>query len=379
MRLSNNELKPPTQQMETSTITHKNGQAKPEKSVEESLWIDSQLTQLDNALRYNYNKPLAEFGEIILTQICRITDSVRGAIFLVNQEEKKINALAGYACTPESMVKNSYEIGEGLIGQVVKNKEPLAYNDLYQSQVALQSSAGPVHAGAIIVSPLVFNDEVYGVIELLFLNDLEPKFKELINRLSANVAAMLQSIIINARTKELLELSTKQAEELKASDEEMRQYVEELETIQEEMEQRSLYFQNRLNALDGSAVGSIEFDLDGNIIDANNTFLKTMGYSLEEIKGEHHSMFVDKEYAKSKEYKKFWKKLAEGEFLRGEFIRFRKDGKPVYISGSYVPVLIGEKDEYRVWKLLTDITHIYNHLVDAGFEIDGFSRIHKPE
>lgn len=350
---------------------------KTEKSMEESLWIDSQLTQLDNALRHNYNKPLEEFGEIILTQICRMTHSVRGAIFLVDQEDNTIKALAGYACTTDTMPKNRYKLGEGLIGQAVKNKEPLSFNNLYQSQVALQSSAGPVHAGAIMVSPLVFNNKVYGVVELLFLNDLEAAFAELIYRLSANVAAMLQSIIINARTKELLELSTKQAEELRASEEELRQNLEELETIQEEMERRGKDFENRLKALDGSGIGSIEFDPKGHILHANNTFLLTMGYTLDEVKQKHHQIFVDPEYAKSEEYQHFWEKLADGQFLRGEFKRFRKDGKAVYISGSYVPIMMGEKQELRVWKLMTDITHLYEKLQQAGFEIDGFSRITK--
>lgn len=346
-----------------------------DKTVEESLWIDSQLTQLDNTLRHNYNKPLAEFGEIILTQICRMTHSIRGAIFLVDHDHNKVKALAGYACTPSTMPKNQYEIGEGLIGQSVKNQDALYFEDIYQSQVALESSAGPVHAGAIMVSPLVFNNKVYGVIELLFVNKVATKYKELISRLSANVAAMLQSIIINARTKELLELSTRQAEELRASEEELRQNLEELETIQEEMERRSRDFEHRLLALDESQVGAIEFDPQGHILTANDTFLAAMGYRLEEVKGQHHRIFVDPEYAQSAEYEQFWTNLAQGKYLRGEFKRFKKNGDSVYISGSYIPIRIGDKQELRIWKLVTDITHLYRQLQQAGWEIDGFSRI----
>lgn len=346
-------------------------------TIEDSLWIDSQLTKFDNVLRHNYNKPLEEFAEIILTELCCMVNGLRGAFFLIDQENPNIEALAGYACTPETMAKRHYKVGEGLVGQVVKLRQPLYFDDLYQSQVALDASAGPVYAGAMIVSPLVFNDQAYGVIELLFLHKVPKKYRELIQRLCANVAAMLQSIIINARTKKLLEISIQQAEDLRASEEELRQNLEEIEAIQEEVHRTNKEFEQRLIALDQSGLGSIEFEPDGTIISANETFLKAMGYTLNEIKGQHHRMFVGKNYAESKEYSDFWKKLGEGSYLRGEFKRFRKDGKPVFISGAYVPIIVGEHKERRVWKLVTDITYLHDKLQEAGYQIDEHSRIKK--
>ncbi|MCC5943286.1 MAG: PAS domain S-box protein [Bernardetiaceae bacterium] len=346
-------------------------------TVEESLWIDSQLTKFDNILRHNYNKPLEDFAEIILTELCCIANSVRGAFFLIEQEKNEIIALAGYACTPDTMPKSSYKIGEGLVGQVVKLRESLYFNDLYKSQVALEASAGPIYAGAMIVSPLVFNDQSYGVIELLFLHEVPKKYRELIQRLCANVAAMLQSIIINARTKKLLEISTQQAEDLRASEEELRQNLEELEAMQEEVHRTNKEFENRLLSLDQSGLGSIEFKSDGTIISANETFLAAMGYTLAEIVGKPHSIFVGKNYANSEEYATFWKNLSEGKYLRGEFKRFRKNGTHVFISGAYVPIIVGEKQEQRIWKLITDITHLHDKLQAAGYEIDEYSRIKK--
>lgn len=331
-----------------------------EINVEESLWIDSHLTKFDNVLRHNYNKPLEEFAEIILTNLCRMVNSIRGAFFLLDQETTEINALAGYACTPQTMPKNQYKTGEGLIGQVVKTREPLYFDNLYQSQVALDSSAGAVYAGAIIVSPLVFNNQAYGVIELLFLHEVPKKYSELIQRLCANVAAMLQSIIINTRTKRLLEISTKQAEELRSSEEELRQNLEELEAIQDEVNRSNQEFEERLKALDKSGLGLIEFDINGIILNANDTFLGLMGYTLEEIRGQHHRIFVGKNYANSEEYQLLWKQLREGIFFRGEFKRFCKDGKYVFISGSYIPIVVGEQQEKRVWKLVTDITYLHD-------------------
>ncbi len=100
----------------------------------------------------------------------------------------------------------------------------------------------------------------------------------------------------------------------------------------------------------------IEFEMDGTIRHANDLFLGAMGYTLDEIKGKHHSMFADPEYANSQEYRDFWAKLNAGEFQAGEFKRFGKDGNEVYIQASYNPVLDFNGKPYKVVKYATDRT-----------------------
>ena len=73
-----------------------------------------------------------------------------------------------------------------------------------------------------------------------------------------------------------------------------------------------------------AAFAFIEFDTQGTILNANDIFLEVMGYKLNEIKGKHHSMFVDSGYAKSNDYKKFWSDLRNGESNSGEFVRINR-------------------------------------------------------
>ncbi|WP_193171048.1 methyl-accepting chemotaxis protein [Nisaea nitritireducens] len=100
----------------------------------------------------------------------------------------------------------------------------------------------------------------------------------------------------------------------------------------------------------------IEFHLDGTIITANQNFLTTLGYKLEEIAGKHHSMFVEKGVRDSAEYRDFWTKLANGEFQAGQYKRFGKDGKEVWIEASYNPVFDPNGRPIKVVKFATDIT-----------------------
>jgi methyl-accepting chemotaxis protein len=113
--------------------------------------------------------------------------------------------------------------------------------------------------------------------------------------------------------------------------------------------------ESKINAISKSQA-VIEFQLDGTIITANDNFLVTLGYDLEEIQGKHHRIFCDQTFVTTKDYSDFWKTLANGEFTSGEYKRFAKAGDPVWINASYNPVFDAEGRPYKVIKYATDIT-----------------------
>lgn len=115
------------------------------------------------------------------------------------------------------------------------------------------------------------------------------------------------------------------------------------------------HFKSKVQALE-RVQAIIEFDLNGMISYANENFLKTMGYSLAEVQGKHHSIFCETTYANSNEYKLFWKKLNLGELDSGEYKRIGKNGREVWINASYNPVLTPEGKVYKIIKFATDIT-----------------------
>lgn len=100
----------------------------------------------------------------------------------------------------------------------------------------------------------------------------------------------------------------------------------------------------------------IEFEMDGTIITANENFLALMGYRFEEIRGRHHSIFADPANAKGHDYADFWRTLNAGVPVAGEFQRFGKGGKEVWIQASYNPILDEQGKPYRVVKFAVDVT-----------------------
>ncbi|MFT7573220.1 MAG: methyl-accepting chemotaxis protein [Paracoccaceae bacterium] len=120
-----------------------------------------------------------------------------------------------------------------------------------------------------------------------------------------------------------------------------------------------------VEALDRSQA-VIEFQMDGTIITANENFLATLGYDLDEIQGEHHSLFVEPVYKDSAEYTEFWEALNRGEYQVAEYKRIGKGGNEVWIQASYNPILNMNCKPFKVVKYATDVTE--QKLRNADFE-----------
>ncbi len=106
----------------------------------------------------------------------------------------------------------------------------------------------------------------------------------------------------------------------------------------------------------GKAQAVIEFAMDGKVLSANDNFLGALGYSLAEIKGHHHSMFVDADHRNSVDYRLFWEKLGRGEYDAGLYKRIGKGGREVWIQASYNPIMDMKGKPFKVVKYATDVT-----------------------
>ena len=100
----------------------------------------------------------------------------------------------------------------------------------------------------------------------------------------------------------------------------------------------------------------IAFNLKGEVLMTNDNFLKTMGYNASEVIGVHHSQFCPPEMRNSDEYRRFWHKLNQGEFISGQFQRVNQRGQPVWLRATYNPVFNETGELYKVVKFATDVT-----------------------
>lgn len=137
---------------------------------------------------------------------------------------------------------------------------------------------------------------------------------------------------------------------------------------------RDLDYAGKVNAIDRSQA-AVEFDLTGTVLHANANFLELLGYTLDEVKGQHHKLFCDPAYVLTPEYSTFWAKLGRGEYHNGRFSRLGKFGQEVWIQATYNPILDGDGTVLKVVKFATDVTGEVRREQAVGRQADEMRRL----
>ena len=119
----------------------------------------------------------------------------------------------------------------------------------------------------------------------------------------------------------------------------------------------------------------IEFDLEGHVLMANQNFLDTMGYALDEVVGAHHQMFVTHEERSSAAYRDFWHKLGTGQYDAGRYLRVAKDGREVWLQATYNPILDHTGDPIKIVKYATDITDQERRDADVRGQLEAIGKV----
>ena len=178
-------------------------------------------------------------------------------------------------------------------------------------------------------------------------------------------ATLLTSISLGSRTFDLVATPLKDKDGKRAG-------------VAIEWTDAALRIQNLEFAAQAEAIGRaqavIEFNMDGTVVTANENFLKALGYSLPEIQGKHHQMFVDPAMRDSAAYREFWAKLNRGEYDAAEYKRVGKGGKEVWILASYNPVLDQNGKPYKVVKFATDVTAQKLRNADLAGQIEAIGK-----
>ena len=121
------------------------------------------------------------------------------------------------------------------------------------------------------------------------------------------------------------------------------------------LKRRAADHEGQISAINKAQV-VVEFGLDGRVLAANENFLRTLGYSFEEISGKHHSMFVEPAQVESPQYRAFWDKLAHGDYDTGQYKRIGKGGRELWLQASYNPILGADGRPMKIVKYATDVT-----------------------
>ncbi len=342
---------------------------------QERAWANKGLAMFSNILQ-TYRENTETLGYEIISNIVKYIDANQGGVYLVNDNDENnvfIELLASYAFDRRKFKSKTIDVYEGLVGQAYKDVDTIYVTDIPQDYVDITSGMGGTNPRSILVIPLKLNETVYGIMELASFEEI-PSYKiDFLEKLGENIASTLYAVKTTEQTHKLLLESTEITMQMRDQEKEMRDNLLELQKTQREMEENQEVLTAQSYAMNTTLI-TLEMDVELRILTANNLFLDTMNYSLEEITNKHYRMFIDTEDYDSKDYQALWSDLKNGIPHKGEFKQIAKYGKEVWLQTTFTPIRNTEGKTYKILKIAFDVTTDKKMRLDFQGQLESFRR-----
>ena len=304
------------------------------------------------------NASITEYAYQIVSALVKYLEANQGAFYLLQTENQppvlELLATYAYGKRKHSDGQVVVDIGTGLLGQSVLEKDLLFIKEVPGDYVKITSGLGQATPRCITIVPLLSRGQVYGVIEIASFQVFEKYHLDFLRKITEGIASELADIQRQQHTASLLEQSQHQAQELKAQEEELRQNMEEMRATQESMERVKDEMNAQLKVID-KVMAISKSDLKGNITYVNDLFLQNTLYTREEIIGQNHRILKSGRNPDSV-FKEMWETITSGKTWTGELINKAKDGTLRYVDTTIAPLMNarGEIIEYLSARFPTD-------------------------
>ena len=295
-----------------------------------------------------YSDNLESLAYAVISELVKYIDVNQGGLFIINEDAKKnkyIDLLASYAFDKRKMLVKRIPYGVGLVGRCILEHEAIYMTNIPQEYINITSGLGENSPKQLLIVPLIFNNQVYGAVELASFTQIEKYQRDFVELIGEVIASTISMVKINLQTSTLLKETKLRSEEMLAQEEEIRQNMEEMKSSQEEL---NLKYSEISDVLDAVKVASyiVEFDMQGRIIDINDKFLKLLKKEKHEMVGKFQGSFsID--YQNIEDFNKLWARLQSGhvrEFRQEVFVGDKK----LRIKSIYVPLLNENGEAYKV-------------------------------
>lgn len=316
-------------------------------------WATEGMAKFGEILRSNTND-LTKLADEIVMNLVKYLRGNQGAIYIMDDvgqdEEPTISMKACYAWDKKKFLNHKIHKGEGLAGQAWQEGDTIYLTEVPQNYIRITSGLGDANPTCILIVPLKLNEQIFGVVEIASFTEFRDFEIEFVEKIAESIASTISSVKVNARTQRLLEESQEMTEQMRAQEEEMRQNMEELQATQEEMQRNQSETEGTMLAINGT-LAIADYDTEGKITKINANYLNIMGYSQNEVVGEHHRLFVTKEEKSSEEYRQFWRDLAIGNPKRGTFKRLTRRGEVITLKSNFNPVKNRQGEIVRIMEI----------------------------
>lgn len=340
------------------SLQHAEAEEKKRKIEDEKQnWATQGQAKFGEILRTNSNN-IDQLSFNIMSHLINYLNINQGALFIIEdtqQDEKFLELKSAIAYDRDKAINKRIAVGDELIGRCAFEKKTIYITDIPQNYINITSGMGTANPTALLLVPLILNDDIFGVIEIASFHTIEDFQIEFVERLGESIASTIASVKVNETTTTLLEQSKSQAEELAAQEEEMRQNLEELQATQEEAARREYEMSGIITAL-GTTAFTVEYDIDGTIIACNTKYAEILGIPQEQVIGQSHQEGYEFDAEKKANYDLFWGDLRRG-ISKKETNLIKHNNKELWIEETYSPIIDQNSNKpYKILKIGFDIT-----------------------
>lgn len=293
------------------------------------------------------NGNLQDLYDIFLKAMINYLLANQGAIFLINEEKAEdvfVELIAVYAYSKKKYIEKRIGLREGLIGQCIIEKNSIYLEEIPNDYLHITSGLGAALPKALLIVPIKVDEKVLGAIEIASFKSFSANQVRLAETLAERLAGTIATIRANLQTKKLLDTSNRINKKLIQREEQMRASSEELGKTKEELSKKLLELETETNLSTyileaiNKTNAAVEFDTEGNILGVNDMYLRVMGYKKEELIGANEKILLPSDEVNSEKYEILWNSLRSGAYITGEYRRMSKQGREVWLNGTYNPI-----------------------------------------
>jgi len=304
------------------------------ETEKKSNWVKQGLAIMNESIRISSGS-ITDLSDVIVSTLAKYMDAMLCGFFMYQKidGEEFLESVSTYAYNLKKSFKRKINFNEGLIGTCAIERKVIYINKIPNNYIEVSSGLGESSPVSIIILPVEFENEFLGVLEIAFFRELVDYEKEFAQAVIKNIASAIKTVKINLITIELLEKSQKQTEELAVKEQELTHNLEQQKTIQHQYQQRETELNSILNAVNNTML-TVEYTIEGILLTANEKFLKTMHYSLDDIKGAN---VLDLVKSEREELISVINTVAKGKFVEKIMKRFTKYGEIRWLLSTYTP------------------------------------------
>ncbi len=324
-------------------------------------WTTEGLATFGDLLRNNADD-IERLSDAIISALVKKLEANQGGLFIITKDdddsEEYLRMEACYAWDKKKYLEQKVFKGDGLTGQAWQEQATIYLTEVPDNYITITSGLGKTNPRSILIVPLKVNDEVYGVVEIASISELEKYQIEFVERVAESIASTISAVKRSAQTARLLEESRMLTEQLKAQEEEMMQSMEELQTTQEEMERSQIIAIEKDTIINS---GNMVFYLNRKfgINSANELACQLLYYAPDEFEGMN---IGDLFYSEAK-FEEMKVNISRGEFWGGITTVKAKGGDELLVkisAGSLGIGMVGNNRYFIVMDNINDIKLLQN-------------------